>query len=73
MTIPRLTRDQLRSVKKMSINELDGFLQRFYIGAFTDGLREGESEFDDSIIIDAEDGEDRLSDEEYLRLIGAEG
>ena len=69
MISPRLTREQLREIKKMSLTELDGFLKRFYTGAFTDGLREGESEFDDAVIIDAEDVEDRLSDEEYERLV----
>ena len=70
MITPRLSREQLRNIKKMSINQLDRWVQTFYREAFTDGLRVGESEFDDSIIIDAEDVEDRLSDEEYARLVG---
>ncbi len=69
MISPRLTREQLRGIKKMSINALDDFLQRFYKGAFLDGLREGESEYEDSIIINAEEVEDRLTDEEYERLV----
>jgi len=53
----------------MSLSELDAFIQRFYKAEFMDGLREGESEYDDSIIINAEEVEERLNDEEYERLV----
>ena len=69
MITPRLSRDQLRGIKRMSLSELDAFLQRYYRAAFIDGLREGESEYDDSIIINAEEVEERLNDEEYERLV----
>ena len=39
---------------------------------FRDGLREGESEFDDAIIMTVDDAKDRLTEEGFMRLIGGE-
>lgn len=58
----RVPREMLRKLRKLSGEE-----------GFQDGLREGESEYDDAIIITEDEARDRLTDEGFLRLIGGEG
>ena len=73
----RLTREKVRGVKRLSINELDQWLKEFYEDAFDDGRLTGYAEgltadMDDGeiIVMDEEAARARLTDDEFLRLIG---
>lgn len=69
----RVPREMLRKLRKLSGEEMFGYLRNIYAEGFQDGLREGESEYDDAIIITEDEARDRLTDEGFLRLIGGEG
>lgn len=62
----------LRKLRKLSAKEMFDYLKGIYVEGFTDGLREGESEFDDAIIMTVDDAKDRLTEEGFMRLIGGE-
>ena len=47
--------DQYKKIIKMSLNEFNRWLQDVCAESYRQGLREGESEFDDSIIIPVEE------------------
>lgn len=69
----RVPREMLRKLRKLSGEEMFDYLRNIYAEGFQDGLREGESEYDDAIIITEDEARDRLTDEGFLRLIGGEG
>lgn len=69
----RVPREMLRKLRKLSGAEMFDYLRNIYAEGFQDGLREGESEYDDAIIITEDEARDRLTDEGFLRLIGEEG
>jgi len=62
----------LRKLRKLSAVEMFNYLKEIYAEGFRDGLREGESEFDDAIIMTVDDAKDRLTEEGFMRLIGGE-
>lgn len=62
----------LRKLRKLSAAEMFNYLKEIYAEGFQDGLREGESEFDDAIIMTVDDAKDRLTEEGFMRLIGGE-
>lgn len=62
----------LRKLRKLSAVEMFNYLKEIYAEGFQDGLREGESEFDDAIIMTVDDAKDRLTEEGFMRLIGGE-
>ena len=67
----RLTRQQLKKIKSLSLNELDEFLQNLYIEGYEAGLREGEMDFNDPdsfVIMDADDVRDKLGEEAFNKL-----
>jgi len=68
----RVSRDMLRKLRKLSAVEMFNYLKEIYAEGFRDGLREGESEFDDAIIMTVDDAKDRLTEEGFMRLIGGE-
>ena len=68
----RVSRDMLRKLRKLSAAEMFNYLKEIYAEGFQDGLREGESEFDDAIIMTVDDAKDRLTEEGFMRLIGGE-
>ena len=59
----KLSREILRKVKAMPLMELNDYLKRLYILGFTDGLREGEREFEDAVILTEDEALDRLGEE----------
>lgn len=68
----RVPRDMLRKLRKLSGAEMFDYLRNIYAEGFQDGLREGESEYDDAIIMTEDEARDRLTDEGFLRLIGGQ-
>ena len=72
MSEGRVSRDMLRKLRKLSAAEMFNYLKEIYAEGFQDGLREGESEFDDAIIMTVDDAKDRLTEEGFMRLIGGE-
>ena len=69
----RITREVLRKLKRMPINELDIWLKEYGEQAFNDGYAEGlTADMDDGeiIVMDEEAARARLADDEFLRLIG---
>jgi hypothetical protein len=68
----RVPRDMLRKLRKLSGAEMFDYLRNIYTEGFQDGLREGESEYDDAIIMTEDEARDRLTDEGFLRLIGGQ-
>lgn len=64
-----LPRETLRKIKKMDTAELNEYLKRLYIIGFTDGLREGEKEFDDAVVLDEDEAKERLGEEAVMRLL----
>lgn len=76
----RLTREKLRAVKRLSINELDQWLKEFYEDAFDDGRLTGYAEGltadldgDEFIVMDEDGARKRLPDEAVKKLLGGEG
>ncbi len=68
----RVPRDMLRELRRLSGAEMFDYLRNIYAEGFQDGLREGESEYDDAIIMTEDEARDRLTDEGFLRLIGGQ-
>lgn len=69
----RITREVLRKLKRMPINELDIWLKEYGEQAFNDGYAEGlTADMDDGeiIVMDEDGARERLTDEEYRRLTG---
>lgn len=68
----RLSREQLKSIKKLDLNELNQFLQDFYAEAFIAGLREGEKEFEDAVVLTEDEVKERTSEEVFNKLTKGE-
>lgn len=69
----RITREVLRKLKRMPINELDIWLKEYGEQAFNDGYAEGlTADMDDGeiIVMDEDGARERLTEEEYQRLTG---
>ena len=66
----RVSRDQLRTMKKFSAEEMYEYLKTVYIEGFKDGLEEAEHEFDDAVIMTEEEAVDKLGEEAFKRLMG---
>lgn len=64
-----MTRDQIKKIKRMPTRELEEFLVRFYREAFIDGLREGESEFDDDLILTEDEAREQFGAEAVERAL----
>lgn len=70
---PKISNSQLKSIKRLPLNDLRDFLIGFYEEAFEDGLREAEKEFDDPelyAIVDADRVKETLGEDAYNELIG---
>ena len=73
----RITRAQLRQIKRLSLNELDKWLKEFYVEAFDDGRLTGYAEGltadlddDEFVVVDESVARQRLSDDEFAKLLG---
>ena len=72
---PNISNRQLKSIKRLPLEDLRDFLIGFYQEAFEDGLREAEQEFDDPElyqIVDAERVKQTVGEDKYNELIGGE-
>ena len=61
---------QCSKVKKMSILQIFTWAQEIYKQGFIDGLREGESEFDDAVILTEEEAKKHFDSERVDKLLG---
>ena len=61
---------QCSKVKKMSILQIVTWAQEIYKQGFLDGLREGESEFDDAVILTEEEAKKHFDSERVDKLLG---
>ena len=72
---PNILNRQLKSIKRLPLEDLRDFLIGFYQEAFEDGLREAEQEFDDPElyqIVDAERVKETIGEATYKELIEGE-
>lgn len=72
---PNISNRQLKSIKRLPLEDLRDFLIGFYQEAFEDGLREAEQEFDDPElyqIVDAERVKQTVGEDKYNELIGGQ-
>lgn len=63
---------QCSKVKKMSILQIFTWAQEIYKQGFIDGLREGETEFDDAIILTEEEAKKHFDSERVEKLLGGQ-
>lgn len=70
MALARISRDQLRTLRKLSAEEMYEYLKRIYVEGFKDGLEEAEHEFDDAVILTEEEAANKLGEEAFNKLIG---
>lgn len=68
-----LTPKDFKKIKNMSINQLQEYLLNLYVRAYEAGLREGEKEFADAIIMTEDEAREAIGDEQYGRLTGWTG
>lgn len=61
---------QCSKVKKMSTLQIFTWAQEIYKQGFIDGLREGETEFDDAIILTEEEAKKHFDSERVDKLLG---
>ncbi len=61
---------QVSKVRKMSPNQILMWAQEIYKQGFIDGLREGETEFDDAIILTEEEAKKHFDSERVDKLLG---
>lgn len=66
----RVSRDQLRRLRKLSAEEMYEYLKAVYVEGFKDGLEEAEHEFDDAVIMTEEEAANKLGEEAFNKLIG---
>lgn len=67
-----LTKTKYKELRRYSMPELESYLVRLYRLGFEQGLKVGESEFDDPEMyqfVSADDARDLLGDELYERLV----
>lgn len=70
MALARISRDQLRTLRKLSAEEMYEYLKRIYVEGFKDGLEEAEHEFDDAVIMTEEEAANKLGEEAFNKLMG---
>lgn len=63
---------QCSKVKKMSTLQIFTWAQEIYKQGFIDGLREGESEFDDAVILTEEEAKKYFDSERVDKLLGGQ-
>lgn len=68
----RISLDDVRRLQRMNPAQAYTWLVHFYIEAYEAGLREGEKEFDDAVILDEDAARERIGEEAYNDLIGGE-
>ena len=61
---------QCSKVKKMNPMQIFSWAQEIYKQGFIDGLREGEKEFDDAIILTEEEAKEHFDAERVEKLLG---
>ena len=61
---------QCSKVKKMSTLQIFTWAQEIYKQGFIDGLREGESEFDDAVVLTEEEAKKHFDSERVDELLG---
>ena len=61
---------QCSKVKKMSTLQIFTWAQEIYKQGFIDGLREGEAEFDDAVILTEEEAKKHFDSERVDKLLG---
>lgn len=61
---------QCSKVKKMNAMQIFSWAQEIYKQGFIDGLREGEKEFDDAIILTEEEAKEHFDAECVEKLLG---
>ena len=66
----RVSREQLRKIKKFSAEEMYEYLKVVYIEGFKDGLEDAEHEFDDAVIMTEEEAATKLGEEAFNKLMG---
>ena len=68
-----LTPQQYRRLKNASYGDMLAYLMNLYQRAYEDGLRDGETEFDDAVIVNIDEARERVGDEAVDRLLEENG
>lgn len=63
---------QCAKIKKMSVFQIFNWAQEIYKQGFIDGLREGEKEFDDAVILTEEEAKKHFESERVDELLGGQ-
>ena len=64
-----ITKIQMYKIRKMNLSQLDRFLVDLYKSGYTDGLKDGETEFDDALILSEEEAAEYFGQEAINRAI----
>ena len=67
-----VTAEDIKMLKRASVPQVIGWATRIYRQGFEDGLREAETEFDDSIIMTIDEAEKRIGKENFKKLTSDE-
>lgn len=65
----RVSLADIARLKRMNPAQIYAWLVGFYKEAYEAGLREGEKEFDEAIIMDEDEARERLGEEAVRRLL----
>lgn len=68
----RVSLADVAKLKRMNPAQIYAWLVGFYKEAYEAGLREGEKEFDDAVILDEDAARERIGNEALNNLIGGE-
>lgn len=68
-----ITKIQMYKIRKMNLKQLDRFLVDLYKSGYTDGLKDGETEFDDALILSEEEAAEYFGQEAINRAMNEKG
>lgn len=68
----RVSIEDVRRLQRMNPAQAYAWLVHFYVEAYEAGLREGEKEFDNAVILDEDAARERIGNEALNNLIGGE-
>lgn len=66
----RVSIEDVRKLQRMNPAQAYAWLVHFYVEAYEAGLREGEKEFDNAVILDEDAARERIGNEALNNLIG---
>lgn len=68
-----ISKTQMDKIRKMNLKQLDLFLVDLYKSGYCDGLKDGEKEFDDALILSEEEAAEYFGEEAINRAMNEKG